>query len=129
MHRAKECAQQAAEQHVKEDLLDNSLNGMCLADELRDAFGDQDTSAFFPRSTGRTRKRPSSILSVALAKMDQSTTMLDTSEVEIETKKTRLSVQNTTESDYINEIVRIREHLIELQVTIIVYFFIFIVSI
>jgi len=117
LQQAKEYSQQPTELHAKDEL-DNSLNGMCLADELRDAFGDQDSFATIPRSAVRPRKRPSSILSVALAKMDQSTTMLDTSELEIETKKTRLSVQPNTESEYINEVVHIRQHLVELQVVI-----------
>jgi hypothetical protein len=48
--------------------------------------------------------------------MDQSTTMLDTSELEIETKKTRFSVHSSSESEYMNEVVHIRQHLVELQV-------------
>lgn len=98
---------------------DNSLNGMCLADELRDVFSNQECS-FVTRTLPRIRKRPSSILSVALAKMDQSTCMLDSTEHEIEpSKKTRLSIQSlpTEELDF-KEVKEIREHLFELQVNI-----------
>ena len=103
-------------------VMDNSLDGMTLADELRDVMGS--ASPFFPQSSSRARprKRPSSILSVTLAKMDQSTTMLDTSDMlEVETKKTRLSIQSIyngspCESNESKELGWIREQLIELQV-------------
>ncbi len=93
------------------------MNGMCLADELRDVFSNQECS-FVTRTLPRTRKRPSSILSVALAKMDQSTCMLDSTEHEIEpSKKTRLSIQSLhTEELDIKEVKVIREYLVELQV-------------
>ena len=96
-------------------MLDNSLNGMCLADELRDVFSNQECS-FVSRT--RPRKRPSSILSVALAKMDQSTCMLDATEQEIEpSKKTRLSIQSLQSEELdVVEIKEIREYLVELQV-------------
>ena len=95
-------------------MFDNSLSGMCLADELRDAF--EEDCSFVSRAVV-SRKRPSSILSVALAKMDQSTCADVQSEV-IECKKTRLSAcQDDDEGALdIKEIDDIREHLLELQV-------------
>ena len=88
-----------------------------MADELRDVFMNQECS-FVSRSINRTRKRPSSILSVALAKMDQSACMLDSTEQEIEpSKKTRLSIQSDQSEELdILEVKEIREYLLELQV-------------
>jgi hypothetical protein len=96
---------------------DSSLNGMCLADELRDVFVNQECS-FVSRSVHRTRKRPSSILSVALAKMDQSACILDSTEQENEpSKKSRFSIQSDVPEELdILEVKEIREYLVELQV-------------
>lgn len=100
-----------------DDRHNSSLTGMCMADELRDVFMNQECS-FASRSINRTRKRPSSILSVALAKMDQSACMLDFTEHEIEPrKKTRLSIQSDVSEELdISEVKEIREYLVELQV-------------
>lgn len=108
-------------QQQQQHLMDNSLTGSCLADELRDVMGAGWTPSANVRSA---RKRPSSILSVALAKMDQSTTMLDCSEMEIEAKKTRLSMTpNPAGLDSVDgpEIAYIREHLVELQTVLVRY--------
>lgn len=89
---------------------------MCLADELRDVFANDDCS--FVSRARQTRKRPSSILSVALERMDQSTCILDSTQLEIEpSKKTRLTA-TSDQSDELDvlEIKQIREYLIELQV-------------
>lgn len=97
---------------------DSSLSGMCLADELRDVLTHDDCS-FVSRSVHQTRKRPSSILSVALEKMDQSTCMLDSSHLEVEpSKKTRLTITTDQSDDVLDvlEIKEIREYLVELQV-------------
>lgn len=100
-------------------MLDNSLSGMCLADELRDVLGEQSTP-FVPRAASRPRKRPSSILSVALAKMEHSTCIPDGCEQEGEpSKRSRLSVQPHQSEDFElkeEELKAIREHLVELQV-------------
>jgi hypothetical protein len=115
----KESALTVPEVVTKDDdrMLDNSLNGMCLADELRDVFMNQECS-FVTRSVHRTRKRPSSILSVALAKMDQSACILDSTEQELEpSKKTRLSIQSDQSEELdVSEVKEIREYLVELQV-------------
>lgn len=123
MRQAKEQAQQASDAIRKDDNMhDNSLSGMCLADELRDVFTNQECS-FALRSLPRTRKRPSSILSVALAKMDQSTSMPDSIEQEVEpSKRTRLSMQPVQPEEVDLEVKEIREYLIELQVEVCVFF-------
>ncbi len=112
----KECAPEASLKD-DDDRHNSSLTGMCMADELRDVFMNQECS-FAPRSINRTRKRPSSILSVALAKMDQSACMLDSTEHEMEpSKKTRLSIQSDVSEELdISEVKEIREYLVELQV-------------
>lgn len=97
------------------DELDSSLGGVCLADELRDVFMEQDSSLM--RSSVRPRKRPSSILSVALAKMEQSACMLDGEQDVHPVKKTRFSVASMQTEDLdIREVKEIREYLVELQV-------------
>jgi len=93
---------------------DNSLGGMCLADELRDIV--EEDCSFVARQV-RPRKRPSSILSVALAKMEQSS--VDLSGCDVEPKKTRLSMTQPPAEEAVfdvKEIANIREHLLELQV-------------
>lgn len=110
LRQAKEAAQNVPESVSKDDRrLDNSLNGMCLADELCDEFSNQECS-FVSRTLPRIRKRPSSILSVALAKMDQSACIEPS-------KKARLSIPSiqTEELDF-KEVKEIREYLVELQV-------------
>ena len=89
--------------------LDDSLSGMCLADELRNAF-EEDISLAPSSSCRRPRKRPSSILSVALAKMDPAA-----NETLDGVKRTRLS-DPTSEGNCTDEIIVIRHHLMELQV-------------
>ncbi|XP_057372757.1 uncharacterized protein LOC130693602 [Daphnia carinata] len=104
-----------------DEMHDSSLSGMCLADELRDVFANDDCS--FVSRARQTRKRPSSILSVALEKMDQSTCILESSQLEIEpSKKTRLAV-TSDQSDELDvlEIKEIREYLIELQSVLLRY--------
>lgn len=114
----KEAVRQAPETISKDDrMLDDSLSGMCLADELRDVMSSE--CSFVSRTLPRTRKRPSSILSVALAKMDQSTSILDYIDQEVEpVKKTRLSIQSSPSGDEVKELKEIREYLVQLQVII-----------
>lgn len=78
-------------------LLDSPLgSGASLADELRDMVDVSDCSTSTggggggPPSTSRGRKRPSSILSEVIAKMDQSTCYADAT-LDGPTKRTRLS--------------------------------------
>lgn len=112
----KEAAHQISETPGNDDrILDNSLSGMCLSDELRDVMGSE--CSMISRPTPRPRKRPSSILSVALAKMDQSA-CFDSVDQDIEpSKKTRFSIQSIQPEDLdIKEVKVIREYLVELQV-------------
>ena len=101
--------------------LDNSLNGMCLADELRDVMDESFNPLPLPRLAQKSRKRPSSILSVALAKMDQSSKNCDESSVSEPVKKTRLSMQTSSDStssaSCADEVLVIHEDLIRLQVS------------
>lgn len=97
----------------KAHFMDNSLSGMCLADELRDVLADEELVPI--RDSKRPRKRPSSYLSVALAKMDQSSNAGDIPSDGA--KKTRLSLPASSgEAFCTDEIAVIRDHLVELQV-------------
>ncbi|KAI9560764.1 hypothetical protein GHT06_011716 [Daphnia sinensis] len=123
LRHVKDSAPQTFDDVAKNDdeMHNSSLSGMCLADELRDAFATEDCS--FVSRARQTRKRPSSILSVALEKMDQSTCILDSTQLEIEpSKKTRLAATSdqTDELDVL-EIKEIREYLIELQSVLLRY--------
>jgi hypothetical protein len=86
----------------------DSLSRMCLADELRNTF--KEDISFAPSSSFRQpRERPSSILLVALTKMNPSANET------LDVKRTRLS-DPTTEGNFTDEIIVIRNHMIELQV-------------
>lgn len=78
---------------------------------------EQDSSSL-PIAPIRPRKRPSSILSFALAKMEQSACILDGEHDAEPSKKTRFSVMSvqTEDLDIKEEAKEIREYLLELQV-------------
>ncbi|KAK4005430.1 hypothetical protein OUZ56_007143 [Daphnia magna] len=123
LRHVKDSALQTPDDIAKNDdeMHNSSLSGMCLADELRDVFANDDCS--FVSRARQTRKRPSSILSVALERMDQSTCILDSTQLEIEpSKKTRLTA-TSDQSDELDvlEIKQIREYLIELQSVLLRY--------